>query len=163
MPVRIYDIAKKFGLESKEILTKAKALGIAAAKVPSSSLDKISAEWLEVEFLKDRPDVVARLNAPPAAEPPKPAPPEEKIVFITAPKPEPPPEVKPTPAPEPVATAPVEVQAQPEPSADQPPAPSAPSAVAPATPPPASSAQTTVRRKSLLHPITRPSAIIASR
>ena len=134
MPVRIYDIAKKFGLESKEILTKAKALGIAAAKVPSSSLDKISAEWLEVEFLKDRPDVVARLNAPPAAEPPKPAPPEEKIVFITAPKPEPPPEVKPEPAPEPVATAPVEVQAQPEPSADQS---SAPSAVAPATPPPA--------------------------
>ena len=132
MPVRIYDIAKKFGLESKEILTKAKALGIAAAKVPSSSLDKISAEWLEVEFLKDRPDVVARLNAPPAAEPPKPAPPEEKIVFITAPKPEPPPEVKPEPAPEPVATAPVEVEAQPEPSADQPPA---PSAVAPATPP----------------------------
>ena len=137
MPVRIYDIAKKFGLESKEILTKAKALGIAAAKVPSSSLDKISAEWLEVEFLKDRPDVVARLNAPPAAEPPKPAPPEEKIVFITAPKPEPPPEVKPEPAPEPVATAPVEVEAQPAPSADQPPAPPAPSAVAPATPPPA--------------------------
>ncbi len=140
MPVRIYDIAKKFGLESKEILTKAKALGILAAKVPSSSLDKISAEWLEVEFLKDRPDVVARLNAPPAAEPPKPAPPEEKIVFITAPKPEPPPEVKPAPAPEPVAAAPVEVEVQPEPSTDQsptPPAPSAPSAVAPATPPPA--------------------------
>ena len=64
MPVRIYDIAKKFGLESKEILVKAKALGIAAAKVPSSSLDKISAEWLEGEILKDRPDVVARLVAP---------------------------------------------------------------------------------------------------
>ena len=62
MPVRIYDIAKKFGLESKEILTKAKALGIAAAKVPSSSLDKISAEWLEVEFLKDRPDVVPEVE-----------------------------------------------------------------------------------------------------
>ena len=52
MPVRIYDIAKKFGLENKEILVKAKALGIAAAKVPSSSLDKISAEWLEEELLK---------------------------------------------------------------------------------------------------------------
>ncbi len=59
MPVRIYDIAKKFGLESKEILVKAKALGIAAAKVPSSSLDKISAEWLEGDILKDRPDVAA--------------------------------------------------------------------------------------------------------
>jgi hypothetical protein len=71
MPVRIYDIAKKFGLESKEILTKAKALGIAAAKVPSSSLDKISAEWLEGEILKDRPDVAARF-APAVVEPPSP-------------------------------------------------------------------------------------------
>ena len=44
MPVRIYDISKKLGLENKEILAKAKALGIAAAKVPSSSLDKITAE-----------------------------------------------------------------------------------------------------------------------
>ena len=44
MPVRIYDISKKLGLENKEILAKAKSLGIAAAKVPSSSLDKISAE-----------------------------------------------------------------------------------------------------------------------
>src|SRR5580658_7979639 len=97
MPVRIYDIAKKFGLESKEILTKAKSLGIAAAKVPSSSLDKISAEWLEGEILKDRPDVVARMAAPPVVEAPRPAPVEEKIVFITAP----PPEVKPAPAPAP--------------------------------------------------------------
>ena len=53
MPVRIYDISKKLGLENKEILAKAKALGIAAAKVPSSSLDKITAEWLEEEILKD--------------------------------------------------------------------------------------------------------------
>ena len=108
MPVRIYDIAKKFGLESKEILTKAKSLGIAAAKVPSSSLDKISAEWLEGEILKDRPDVVARLASPPVVEAPKPAPVEDKIVFITAPPPEPPAEVKPAPTPEtsaPVATA----------------------------------------------------------
>ena len=36
MPVRIYDIAKKLGLESKEVLVKAKELSIAAAKVPSS-------------------------------------------------------------------------------------------------------------------------------
>ena len=45
MPVRIYDIAKKLGIESKEVLAKAKELGI-AAKVPSSSLDKITGEYL---------------------------------------------------------------------------------------------------------------------
>ena len=47
MPVRIYDIAKRLGLESKDVLLKAKELGIAAARVPSSSLDKITAEYLE--------------------------------------------------------------------------------------------------------------------
>jgi hypothetical protein len=50
MPVRIYDIAKKLGIESKEVLVKAKALGITAAKVPSSSLDKITAEYLEEQL-----------------------------------------------------------------------------------------------------------------
>ena len=52
MPVRIYDISKKLGLENKEILAQAKAMGIAAARVPSSSLDKITAEWLEGELVK---------------------------------------------------------------------------------------------------------------
>ena len=85
MPVRIYDIAKKLGLESKEIISKAKELNIAAAKVPSSSLDKISAEWLEEEIIKTNPAVAARF-APKIAEiPPKPAPVEEKIQIITAP------------------------------------------------------------------------------
>ena len=51
MPVRIYDIAKKLGMESKEVLAKAKELGI-AAKVPSSSLDKITGEFLELELAK---------------------------------------------------------------------------------------------------------------
>ena len=46
MPVRIYEIAKSLGLENKQVLAKAKELGIAAAKVPSSSLDKITAEFL---------------------------------------------------------------------------------------------------------------------
>ena len=50
MPVRIYDIAKKLGIESKEVLAKAKVLGITAAKVPSSSLDKITAEYLEEQL-----------------------------------------------------------------------------------------------------------------
>ena len=78
MPVRIYDIAKKFGLESKEVIAKAKELGIAGAKVPSSSLDKITAEYLEGFFQTAKPHV----------EPPPPAAPEP-IILVTAP-PEPP-------------------------------------------------------------------------
>lgn len=89
MPVRIYDIAKKLGLENKDIISKAKSLGITAAKVASSSLDKISAEYLEGEILKDHPDIAARLHAP-AVEAPKAPPVEEKIVVITAPPPPPP-------------------------------------------------------------------------
>ena len=85
MPVRIYDISKKLGLENKQILEKAKSMGIAAAKVPSSSLDKISAEWLEEELIKTYPEAAAKLAPKPAPEPPKPAPVEEKIVLITAP------------------------------------------------------------------------------
>ncbi|HTX21969.1 MAG TPA: translation initiation factor IF-2 [Candidatus Aquilonibacter sp.] len=88
MPVRIYDIAKKYGLENKEILVQAKSLGIAAAKVPSSSLDKITAEWLEQELVKTHPALAAKLAAPPP-EIPKPAPVEEKIILITAPPPPP--------------------------------------------------------------------------
>src|ERR1041385_5435835 len=90
MPVRIYDISKKLGLENKEIISKAKALGITAAKVASSSLDKISAEYLEGELLKDHPDIAAKLNGPPVEVAPKPAPVEDKIIVITAPPPPPP-------------------------------------------------------------------------
>ena len=54
MPVRIYDISKKLGLENKEVLAKAKALGIAAARVASSSLDKITAEYLEQQIVLTR-------------------------------------------------------------------------------------------------------------
>jgi translation initiation factor IF-2 len=96
MPVRIYDISKKLGLENKVILTKAKALGIAAAKVPSSSLDKISAEFLEEELFKDYPGLAQKFAAPPAAKPPISVTLEEKIVLITAP-PELKPEIKETP------------------------------------------------------------------
>ena len=113
MPVRIYDISKKLGLENKEILAKAKAMGIAAAKVPSSSLDKISAECLEEELFKDHPEIAARFKAPPApaveapkprrsrkkssSSPhrrpsrPKPEPKPEPPPVIEAPKPPPPP------------------------------------------------------------------------
>ena len=89
MPVRIYDISKKLGLDNKEILSKAKTLGIAATKVASSSLDKITAEYLEDEIRKDHPE----LNTP-ATPPPAPAPPavvHEPMVVITAPPPPPPP------------------------------------------------------------------------
>src|SRR5215472_14348768 len=56
MPVRIYDISKKLGLENKEVLTKAKELGITAARVASSSLDKITAEYLEQQLILDHPN-----------------------------------------------------------------------------------------------------------
>lgn len=98
MPVRIYDIAKKLGLESKAVLAKAKEMSIAAAKVPSSSLDKISAEWLEEEIIKTNPEVAARLAPKPVEEKPKPAPVEEKIVVIHAPESAPAPEPEPEPA-----------------------------------------------------------------
>ena len=92
MPVRIYDISKKLGLDNKAILAKAKSLGIAAAKVPSSSLDKISAEYLEEQLCKDHPELAAKLAPPP---PPAPkAAPSEPIVVIKPPPEPPKPEVK---------------------------------------------------------------------
>src|SRR5437899_2320456 len=74
MPVRIYDIAKKLGIENKEVLAKAKELGIMAARVPSSSLDKITAEFLESHF---------KPALPPA--PPAPAAPPEPILVVSVP------------------------------------------------------------------------------
>jgi len=91
MPVRIYEIAKKLNLESKFVLNKAKELGIAAAKVPSSTLDKITAEFLEEQLA-------------PLAKPFEPSKPVEvtPVTIIHAPPPPPPP-AEPEPAPEPVA------------------------------------------------------------
>ena len=86
MPVRIYDIAKKLGIESKAVIAKAKALGIAAAKVPSSSLDKITAEYLEQQ--------IGGPPEPPAEPAPISAP--EPIKIVTPPvEPEPEPEPEP--------------------------------------------------------------------
>src|SRR5689334_13208276 len=80
MPVRIYDIAKKLGIESKDVLVKAKELGIAGAKVPSSSLDKITAEYLEEQLGGAKPAAVA--EPPPASQP---------ILIVSAPAEPPPP------------------------------------------------------------------------
>jgi len=139
MPVRVYDIAKKLGLENKEIISKAKELGIAAAKVPSSSLDKISAEWLEEEIIRTNPAVAARLAPKPVEEIPKPEPvAEEKIVVIHAPAPPlapvtPPVEVKPEPV---VVEAKVEIPVAPVVSPPPPVVPPpAPKPIAPVVPP----------------------------
>ncbi len=97
MPVRIYEIAKQLGIESKTVLVKAKELGISAAKVPSSSLDKITAEYLFEQLGGAKPAAEAAVA---------PAPMPELKVVVEAP---PPPEPAPTPVPEPqpmVARAP---------------------------------------------------------
>ena len=64
MPVRIYDISKKLHLDNKQVLAKAKALGMTAAKVASSSLDKITAEYLEEQLILEHPEITAPPPAP---------------------------------------------------------------------------------------------------
>ena len=83
MPVRIYDISKKLGLENKEVLSKAKELGIAAARVASSSLDKITAEYLEQQLVLAHPGLVVPSQAPAPSPPTK----HEPIVVVSAPPP----------------------------------------------------------------------------
>jgi hypothetical protein len=63
MLVRIYDIAKKTGLENKTVLTRAKALRIADAKVPSSVLDEETAKWLIEELVRMHPEVADKLHS----------------------------------------------------------------------------------------------------
>jgi len=112
MPVRIYDIAKKLGIESKAVLAKARELKIANAKVPSSSLDKITAAYLE--------DQLGGVPTPPPEPPPPPAP--EPVVLVTA-----------APEPEAPETAPAEAETPATtPEGEQPPAePSTPPTEAP--------------------------------
>jgi translation initiation factor IF-2 len=94
MPVRIYDISKKLGIESKQVLAKAKALGMTAARVASSSLDKISAEYLEEQIRLEHPELAAPSPPPPAPAPaaapaeqaPSPAAPPPPQEVETAPK-----------------------------------------------------------------------------
>src|SRR5438105_8609094 len=82
MPVRIYDISKKLGLENKEVLAKAKALGIAAARVASSSLDKITAEYLEQQIVLEHPNLAQPAVASSAV---RPSAPNEPMVVIAPP------------------------------------------------------------------------------
>lgn len=81
MPVRIYDIAKQLNIPSKDVLSKAKELGISNARVPSSSLDKITAEYLTEQLAGDKPEEAAVEVAPPP-----PAEPAIKIVSEPAPE-----------------------------------------------------------------------------
>jgi translation initiation factor IF-2 len=92
MPVRIYDISKKLGLENKEVISKAKELGIAAARVASSSLDKITAEYLEEQLRKDHPKLNAPAPPPAPAVPPPVASSEPIVVMSRAAAPAPSPE-----------------------------------------------------------------------
>jgi translation initiation factor IF-2 len=133
MPVRIYDIAKKLGIESKEVLAKAKELGISTARVPSSSLDKITAEYLEDHLRPARPAVVEPIPGPPVQEPivivsaPPPAPESETVPPGTSIEAQPPPAVEtiaapaePSPSP---ATPTVEVKTSPPAPPEPPPVP----------------------------------------
>ncbi len=138
MPVRIYDIAKRVGVESKVVLAKAKELGITAAKVPSSTLDKITAEYLE--------ELMGYKSAPPAPPPPEPVAPAVPPVAVAPPPSTPATPAEPTPALEvavveapppavteaPTAAAEIVVPPAPVPA---PPVPAAPATQAPATSP----------------------------
>ena len=103
MPVRIYEIAKDLNLESKAVIAKAKELGITAAKVPSSSLDKITAEYLREQLLPFA-----------AAAAPAPAPEPEVPVMIVRPV-LPVVEVPARPEPEPVSEPEISAVAEPAP------------------------------------------------
>ncbi len=143
MSVRIYEISKKLGLENKEILARAKTMGVAAAKVASSSLDNITAEWFEQELIKADPALAAQFAPKPVEEKPKPAPVETAIKVIhaePAPQPIAPPagpqlgekvgfiQLPGQPAPAAVATTetPAETEVAPVESAAEPAAPAAP-------------------------------------
>ena len=137
MPRRIYDISKKLGLDNKVIIAKAQSLNITTAKVASSSIDNISADYLEEELIKEHPEVAARLAPKPVAEKPKPVV-EEKIVVIHAP--EPVVESQPEPVVEPeivaaAAPAPTSEISEPAPVVVPPPAPKPVIPEAPPAPP----------------------------
>jgi translation initiation factor IF-2 len=121
MPVRIYDISKKLGVDNKVVLAKAKELGFTAARVASSSLDKITAEYLEQQIVLEHPELLA----PPPPPPPPPAPPPPVEQAIAAPAAPPPAEVQ-TIHPPAAATAATPAPAEPAAEAPASPAPTLP-------------------------------------
>jgi hypothetical protein len=66
---KIDDISKRLGLDNRVILDKAESLGITTAKAPSSLIDRISAEWIEEELIKEHPEVAAKLPPKPVIAP----------------------------------------------------------------------------------------------
>jgi len=115
MPVRIYEIAKELKLENKVVLSKAKELGIAAAKVASSSLDKITAEYLRDQLLPLAPGAS---EAPVAPAVPEVVAEADKPVIIIPPAPVPavaPEPAEPAPEPPVLETPEVSIQAGPAP------------------------------------------------
>jgi translation initiation factor IF-2 len=114
MPVRIYDIAKKVGLPSKDVLAKAKELGISTARVASSTIDKITADYL-LEQLGYKPQPAAPAEAP------------EEVEGVPSPTPAPP---EPVPAGEITAPAPAQISPAPPAEAGAPPSPETVSAPA---------------------------------
>ena len=91
--MRVYELARDLGLESKEVLEQAKELGL-DVKTASSGLDAEGAELVRMAFAADEA---------PTAE-------AEPAVAAADPEPEPAPEVEPAPAAEPE----VEPEAEPE-------------------------------------------------
>lgn len=119
MPVRIYEIARKVGVDSKAVLVKAKELGITNARVPSSTLDKITAEYL-LEQLGFHPGALDA-PGPIAASAPESAP--HPVIIVAAPEPASEPIAEP---PSPVAP---EAPVEPEPETGAPPIPDPPAEV----------------------------------
>lgn len=87
MPVRIYEIAKELSLESKLVLAKAKELGISAAKVPSSSLDKITAEYLKEQLLPLAPGAAGIATESSSSPPVAPMADERPVIIVPPPAP----------------------------------------------------------------------------
>ncbi len=144
MSTRVHELAKHCGLSNKEMIDKLKSMNY-PVKSHSSTVDKITAEALEIEYHYVPPAA----EPPPAPEPPPAAPvaepePEKTVATATVeapvapPKPEPPP----PPALAPLPSAPPPVERKPIPPAPPPPPPvAAPKPPSPvkhraATPPP---------------------------
>lgn len=109
MPVRIHEISKQTGVPSKEVIAKARELGITTAKTASSTIDKITAEYLIQQL--------GGVKQPPV----EPAPAQQPTTETPAPQPTPvlitPEQSQPTtaePVETPVSETPIATVAEPE-------------------------------------------------